>query len=109
MIIHAYSQAIAAFGPASFQHFTSVGSCHARPKTVDTHTAADFWLIGSLGHFTSYSLIKVPLNSKVEAWLIPRCLDGYVLDETRLYRMLRFCDSSSDMNLLKYLKQVDFH
>lgn len=91
---------IAAFSPASFQHFASVCCRHTRSKTVHAHTAADFWLIGSLGHFTSYSLVKFPLNRLVEPGFALRCPVRHALNETRLYRMLRFLDSFTDMNLI---------
>lgn len=54
VVIHAYRQVIASFGPAGFQDLASVRSLHARSEAVDAQAATNLRLISAFWHSSSY-------------------------------------------------------
>ena len=50
MRVGANCKAMATLQPPPLEHTTPRPGCHARPETMDTHTAADLWLISPLRH-----------------------------------------------------------
>ena len=54
MIVHAYRQTVAAFLAAAFQDFATFGGSHAGSKAMHAQPTADFRLVSSFWHSTSW-------------------------------------------------------
>ncbi len=92
VVVHAYRQALAAFGAAALENPATICCCHARTKTMHAHASTNFWLISAFGHTLPVSLID-RLRPKLRARFTEvKSVHqvNLITDESRLYLKVAF-------------------